>query len=51
MEAYSTNILNEESEMAEKHLRKGLTSLVIREVQVKTNLTFYFILVRRIKIN
>jgi hypothetical protein len=39
-----------EYEMAEKHLKCFSTSSVIREVQIKTALTFYLILVRMIKI-
>jgi hypothetical protein len=35
--------------MAEKYLKKCSTSLTIREMQIKTNLRFYFILVRMAK--
>ena len=36
--------------MAEKHLTKCSTSLVIREMQIKTILRFYFLPVRMAKI-
>ena len=36
--------------MAEKHLKKCSTSLVIREIQVKTILKFYLTSVRMAKI-
>jgi hypothetical protein len=36
--------------MAEKHLKKCSTSLVFREMQIKTTLRFYFIPVRISKI-
>jgi hypothetical protein len=42
--------LTEEYRMAEKHLKKWSTSLVIREIQIKTTLRFHLILVKMPKI-
>jgi hypothetical protein len=36
--------------MAEKHLKEGLTYLVIREMQIKTTPGFHLICVRMVKI-
>jgi hypothetical protein len=40
----------EDSQIAKKHLKKCLISLVIREIQIKTTLRFYFISKRLAKI-
>jgi hypothetical protein len=37
--------------MTEKHLKKSSTTLVIREMQIKTTLRFYLITIRMAKIN
>jgi hypothetical protein len=40
----------EESQMAEKHLKKYLTSSIIREMQIKRNLRFFLTQTRMAKI-
>ena len=49
---YRTNqdFITEEYPIAEKHLKKCSKSLVIREMQIKTILRFYFLPVRMAKI-
>ena len=49
IEDINKELSTEESKMAERHLKKYLTSLTVREVQTKTDLRFHLTPVRMVK--
>ena len=49
IEDINKELSTEESNTAERHLRKYLTSLTVREVQTKTDLRFHLTPVRMVK--
>jgi hypothetical protein len=48
---YKTESSKEETQKGDKHIKKRSTSLVIREMKIKTTLRFHLIPIKMVKIN